>query len=125
MRICIYAIQPFPKFPKDRLSFAPVSLHAILPTLSRLFIHPSALGQDGHALLKNPLALDTLFVGKFSAAVLKEHMNLLLPRTWRQCDAVQVGYIYMCGYVCECMCVTLSWDRRLAELLFLSVVVGA
>ena len=83
------SVQPFPKFPKDRLSYAPASLHAVLPAMSRVFIHPSAFGKDGHELLKNELALDTLFVGKFSAAVLKEHMNLLLPRTWRQCDAVQ------------------------------------
>eukprot|EP00606_Chrysophyceae_sp_TOSAG23-5_P000186 GSChrysophyteH2.ASY1.ANO1.1559.1 assembled CDS len=76
----------FPRFPNDRLSFAPPSLHILLRQLRKSFIHPKAL--DGFDVAADPVFQQAVHMTKLSSLILKDYMHLILPDEWRHCDAV-------------------------------------
>ena len=75
------SVRPFPKSARERLCFSPFTMHALMPALSSIFIHPTAL--NNLAIFEDELFLASVHLCNFNAAALKDYVNLVLPLVGR------------------------------------------
>jgi hypothetical protein len=77
----------FPQSARDHVAFAPLSLHALLPNLHKIFLHPTVL--KNIEITSDPLFMESNFISKFSISFLQENIEHVIPSNWKKCDAIE------------------------------------